>query len=158
MIRIPYRPHALKQPAPPTLSAGTTHRFRPQLAVRLFGPGGRWRDFRSALVDTGADDTIFPADAATLIGAALLPGTGHAVQWRGATYSLRFAQVELQIGAGVVTFRWPAVVAFCAAPVPYPLLGNSGFLEFFDATFSGADHILELAPTASFPGTEVTRP
>ena len=129
--------------------------MRPMLAVRLFGPTRRWRDFRRAIVDSGADDTIFPADAATLIVAILAPASGHSVQWRGTAYPLRFARIELELAADGLVYRWPAVAAFSSAPLPYPLLGNTAFLEYFDATFFGADHMLAIEPNASYPGSIV---
>jgi hypothetical protein len=45
---------------------------------------------------------------------------------------------------------WPAVVAFTNAPIPYPLLGVCGCLEFFDANFRGSDRLVELENNASF--------
>jgi hypothetical protein len=158
MMRFPYRPHLLKQPPPPTLPAGSTARLRPMVAVRLIGPAGRWRDFRRAIIDSGADDTLFPADAATLIGASLMPGLGHSVLWRGPSYPLRFGRVELEVSGGGLVYRWPAIVGFCSAPLTYPLLGNTAFLEFFNATFQGADHVLELDPNSAFPGITGSTP
>ena len=37
------------------------------------------------------------------------------------------------------------------------LLGQSGFLEFFDVRFCGADHLLELKPNGSFPRRSKSR-
>jgi hypothetical protein len=152
MIRFPDRPHVLKLPPPPTLPAGSTSRLRPMVAMRIIGPIGRWRDFRRAIVDSGADDTLFPADAATLIGASLLSSTGHSVLWQVTTYPLRFGRVELELSGGGLLDRWSAIVGFCSAPLSYPLLGNTGFLEYFNAVFHGADHVLELDPILAFPG------
>lgn len=118
----------------------------------VIGPSGRWRDFRRAIVDSGADDTLFPADAANLIGASLMPGLGHSVLWRGTSYPLRFGRVELELSSSGIVYRWPAIVGFCSAPLPYPLLGSTGFLQYFNATFHGADQVLELDPIVSFPG------
>ena len=72
-------------------------------------------------------------DAATLVGAKLLPATGHALFWRGTKFPLRFAPVELELATTARVVRWPAIIAFTSAPIDYPLLGMCGFFQFFDA-------------------------
>jgi hypothetical protein len=62
--------------------------------------------------------------------------------------------VQLRITDGVQeTYEWTAVVGFVAARLHYNLLGHAGFLQYFDATFSGADQEVILTPNRSFPGT-----
>jgi hypothetical protein len=120
--------------------------------IRVFGPGGKYRYFQHAVVDSGADDTVFPGLIATAIGASLLPSTGLQLRWHGTPYPMRFARVELMLSTANSNCRWPAVVAFTSAPLPYPLFGIAGGLQFFDATLRGEDHVLELVPNTSFPG------
>jgi hypothetical protein len=65
---------------------------------------------------------------------------------------LRYGDVTLELAddeGNVLT--WPAVIAFSAAPVRYPLLGVCGCLEFLDVTFRGAERSVELQPNVSFP-------
>jgi hypothetical protein len=50
------------------------------------------------------------------------------------------------------------VVGFASTRLRYNLLGQAGFLEFFDADFRGADHEVVLIPNARFPGTQVAMP
>lgn len=45
-----------------------------------------------------------------------------------------------------------STVGFSAAPIQYPLLGQIGCLEFFDARFFGQLRIVELETNAAFPG------
>jgi hypothetical protein len=120
--------------------------------MAVYGPTGSFVSFGRALVDPGADDTIFPFDVATVLGIPLLVTTGHAMRWRGQRFLLHFGVVQLELidDAGSA-LRWPATVAFTAANVRYPLLGIAGCLEFLDVRFLGMDRMMELAANASFP-------
>jgi hypothetical protein len=153
MLRFPYQEELLTGPAPPSLPAGATRRWRPLVPVSLIAPGGLTSYYPRALLDPGADDTVFPIDTAYKFGILLRQDTGHRVRWRGQSHPLRFGDVELILFDGTGECRWPAVVAFSPAPLPYPLLGISGCLEFFDARFLGADRFAEIEPNRSYPGT-----
>lgn len=152
MLRFPYLEEPLTRQVPPSLPSGATSRFRPLLPVRIFGSRGS-RLFLRALLDPGSDDTVFPLDVADIVGASLISGTAHSLRWRGAQYRLRFGRVQLQLEGTAETWRWPAVVAFCDAPIRYPLLGNAGCLEFFDVTFRGDQRVLEIERNSSYTGT-----
>jgi hypothetical protein len=119
----------------------------------IIGPTGSFRYFNRALVDPGADDSIFPLVTAGQIGVSLRVDTGHTLRWRGQLYPLRFGDVELQIADGSATCRWPATVGFSGAPIPYRLLGYAGCLQFFDVMFRGEIRIVEFEPNRSYPGT-----
>lgn len=97
MLRFPYLPEPLAGPPPPSLPAGVTSRWRPLLPVRVIGPAGHFRYFPRALLDPGADDTVFPLDLVAALGIVLLPHAGHGVRWRGQLYPLRFGNVHLEL-------------------------------------------------------------
>jgi hypothetical protein len=153
MLEYRYRPERLRSPAPPSLVAGAKYRLRPFLHLRLLGTGKRSREFLRVLADTGSADVVFPADAATAVGAQLLPSSGHSLVWHGTAFPLRFAKVELELLTATARCRWPAVAAFTSAQLPYPLFGMAGGLEYFDTTFRGEDERVELFPNGRFPGT-----
>jgi hypothetical protein len=155
MLRFPYLDEPLTGPAPPSLAGGAAVRWRPLLPVSIIGPGGLTWDFGRAVLDPASDDTVFPLDTARRIGARLHPDTGHRVRWRGQIHPLRFATVELLLTDNIGTLRWPAVVAFSPAPLRYPILGQSGCLQYMDARFLGTDLIVELATNPSFAGIEM---
>jgi hypothetical protein len=74
------------------------------------------------------------------------------MRWRGQQYSLRFGEVELELmDDRGNTLRWPAVVAFTAVNMRYPLLGVSGCMEFLDVRFLGKDRELSWKPIPTFP-------
>jgi hypothetical protein len=113
--------------------------------------------FGRALVDSGANDTLFPLDAATLLNIPLLASTGHAMRWRGQRFQLTYGTVDLELqDDDGKTLCWQAVVAFTSAGLRYPLLGMCGCLEVLDARLVGVDRMIELEPNASFP--QSTRP
>jgi hypothetical protein len=155
MLRFDYLSEPLTGAPPPSLPPNSTARWRPLLPVRISGPSGRLRYFPRAILDSGADDTIFPLDVATLVGVTLRADAGHAIRWRGQSYQLRFGDVELELTdeSGSV-WRWPATVGFSPAPIRYPILGNAGCLCFFDALFRGDDRVVELETNQSYPGTK----
>src|SRR5262245_65455016 len=97
MLRFVYLPEPLVGSVPPSLPAGASARWRPLAPIRVYGPSGRVRYFPRALLDPGADDTIFPLDLAALLGIALKSDTGHAARWRGQPYLLRFGDVDLEL-------------------------------------------------------------
>jgi hypothetical protein len=123
--------------------------WRPIVPVMVKGFVVRRR--ARAVVDTGSNDSIFPAKLANVLGIALGKSISHALVWQ--SFPLQFATVDLELSDGWADFRWSASVGFSAAPIPYALLGIRGCLQFFDATFCGKDLAVEFAINQSFPGT-----
>jgi hypothetical protein len=120
----------------------------------VFGPTGLSDGFYRAILDTVADDTVFPIDLARRLGVRLHPLSGHGLRWRGQLHPLRFGDIELSITDSVSVWHWPAVVAFSPAPIRYPILGQAGFLQFMDARFLGADLAVELEANRTYPGAQ----
>ncbi len=154
MLRFPYLEEPLIGLAPPSLTAGTTSRWRPLVPVRIIGPTGRSRLFLRGLLDPGSDDTIFPLDLAALIGVQLRSRTKHSIRWRGQRHGLEFGDVELELTDDAETLRWSAVVGFSDAPIRYPLLGIAGCLQFMDTTFLGERRAVSIEINASYPGAK----
>jgi len=63
-VKLPYMPIPAKKPVPSL--GGALARYRPVVAVRLTGPGGS--KIRDGLLDSGADDTVFPEALAGELG------------------------------------------------------------------------------------------
>lgn len=145
MLRFPYL-------SEPIGRGGGASRWRPLVPVRIFGPTQRKCWFPRALIDTGADDTIFPMHAATLAGVRLRPPAASVVRWHGQAYPIQFGDVELELRDGRTALRWPAIIAFSVAPLRYPLLGQRGCLQYLDATFLGDAQLVELVANRSLPG------
>jgi len=149
-LRYRYRLFAMGHPLIPL--SGRTVRPRPLIPVTLIGPGGTSR--ARALVDTGADDTLFPDSAAVNIGLDLTNapvGAGAGIGM--AAVPVRYAQVMLRLAAGSERREWAGWVGFTSAPLRHPVLGFAGCLQYFDALFLGGLEELELTVNDLYPGT-----
>jgi hypothetical protein len=108
---------------------------------------------REALLDSGADDTVFPETVATLAGIDLTNApTGQAAGVGMTAVVVRYAEVTLRLTDGREFREWPARAGFTAAPLHRPLLGFAGCLQFFTATFFGDREEVELAVNGLYPG------
>ncbi len=127
---------------------------RPYVSVRIRGPAAA-RRLKHALLDAGSQDTLFPAELAERLG-IVLGGEQQAIRWRGQRFAVEFQIVELEIAEGGTVWRWRARAGFTPAPLAYALIGQRGCLEFLDATFRGADQVVELDTNRAFPGTVIS--
>jgi predicted aspartyl protease len=144
----PYKQFNLGRPIIPL--DGRSYRSRPIIPITIIGP----TDERPVhgLLDTGADDVVFPDHIAASIGLDLTNApTGSAGGVSTGTATLRYAQVTLQLTDGNEIHTWQAWVAFTSTPLRTPLLGISGLLRFFEATFQGDCEQVVLEPNALFP-------
>jgi len=153
MLQFPYLDEPLHGPPPPSIPSSSVVRYRPLIPITIVGPIGQ-RKFSRALMDSGGDDTVFPLDVLAQIGVSPRPDSGHRIRWRGNLHPLRFADVELVLAGDAATYRWRAVVGFSPAPIAYPILGNAGCLQYFDARLFGADLLVELEANWKYPGTK----
>lgn len=109
---------------------------------------------REALLDNGADDTVFPEAVAHKLGLDLTHApAGEAGGVGGQTFPVRYAQVTIRVAQGQEMREWPAWVGFTSARLNRPLLGFAGFLQFFTATHYGDQEQVELTVNALYPGT-----
>jgi predicted aspartyl protease len=138
----------------PVVSLGGRRvRYKAIIPIRVAGPVTE--EICQILVDTGADDVVFPVDLASRLGVNLSSapqrqagGVGH----RQAV-SIAFAPVILQLEEGSEVFRWRAMVGFTAAPLRLPLLGIAGALEHFRTTLDVQARELLLIAHPSLPVT-----
>jgi hypothetical protein len=103
-----------------------------------------------ALVDTGADTTILPRSIADDLGIALSTGAvPHLTSFGGHQMEVSLGEVQLKIEDGTNTVRWTTRVHFFefgSTDQETIVLGHTGFLEYFTATFDGANQMLTLQP------------
>ncbi len=133
---------------------GSTEIHRPEIVVHLIGEAGEI--YCSGLVDTGADSVVIGQTIARQIGVKLQPKHRWQVHgFSGHTLEAVRGHLEVEIVNQSESFCWQLPVAV----VMYPdlmseeivVLGQSGFLEYFDVRFFGDAHVVELKPNASFP-------
>jgi hypothetical protein len=149
-MRFPYKHVSIRSPA--LALGGRWVRPRPIISVTLIGPSDS--RLREGLLDSGADDTIFPQSLAALLGLDL---SNAPVGWASTAtlmnVPLRYARLSLRITDGKEQREWPAWVGFTSAKLHQPLLGFAGFLQFFTATFHGDHEQIELTVNSLYPGT-----
>jgi hypothetical protein len=139
-------------PAPLITLQGRSDRPRPLIDVTVIGPNAT--TVCRGVLDTAADDTVFPESAAQLLGLDLSQAPeGSSWGVGGQAIPLRLAEVTLRLASGAVRREWRAWVAFAAIQMRNALLGYAGCLQFFDTTFRGLAEEVELVPNASYPGT-----
>ena len=131
---------------------GRTVRPRALVNVGVQGPSNTVA--RRMLLDTGADECIFPDSVAHRIGADLTgASTGSATVAGVGRLPLRYAQVTLRLTDGQEFREWPAIISFTPARLIYPLLGFAGCLRYFWAHFMGDREEVELTVNSLYPGT-----
>ncbi len=132
-------------------------RPKPIIPITLFGPTGQ--DRTVVLVDSGADDVVFPMRSATVLGIPFggLP-QGQAMGVGGKPLPLVYAPVILELDDGNEVCRWRATVAFSTAMRRYGLLGIAGGLQYNRTTIDVEALQVELIATASLPRTSDSTP
>jgi Aspartyl protease len=140
-----------RSPNPVVPLGGVQFRPQPVILIGVTGPLGTLP--YEALIDTGADDTIFPLAMAASIGLDLSTApTGTARGVGGTTVLVRYVEVGLRLAQGSNRIEWRAWAGFVATPMRRGLLGFAGFLQFFTATFRGDREEVELEANALLPG------
>lgn len=151
-MRFPYLPLPTRGPIPSL--GGARLRFRPLIAVRLFGPNGS-RLFDGCL-DCASDDTIFPRFLARSLGIDLSGAPqGEARPVGGIAIPYLLTQLPLRVTDGKEQCDWLATVGFADLPLRWALLGHAGFLNYFDTQLLGARREAILNPNSSFHGQHV---
>lgn len=127
--------------------------YRPMAIVRIGGP----RKVRKceALVDTGADECIFPVSVAHATGIDLARAPkGRIAGVGGKSLDCMYVSVRLELTDGDHSIQWTSSVGF----VEYGqteretlILGHSGFLDYFTAIFDGEAKTMELLPNSRLP-------
>jgi hypothetical protein len=148
-ITFAYRP--VRRSAPSVPLGGALLQPRPLIPVTLLGPVGTWVD--RGLLDTGADECVFPDAVAARLGLDLSAAPQRTSEGVGGSVTVRFAEATFRIADQNERREWKAWVAFTSAPLRQPLLGFGGFLHYFTATFHGDREAVELTVNPLYPGT-----
>lgn len=105
-------------------------------------------------MDTGADETLLPLSLAELLAVELEDTTSQAKGISGDQLMVHHGDVEFEIAGEGQTVRWRSTVgfvAFTSSDDEVIVLGHSGWLDYFTATFDGENAELELIPNALIP-------
>jgi hypothetical protein len=131
---------------------GRANRPRPVIGVTLFGPTGHL--LQDALLDSGADDTVFPDHLAPQLGIDLSNAPSVVASGLGGSQVVvRYVTIRLRVADNQEKREWAAIVGFGPIANRLPVLGFAGFLQYFTATFHGDREVVELSVNALYPGT-----
>lgn len=136
----------------PTIPDGVV--YRPELTVRLIGPRGEF--VVSALIDTGADETVLPRSMANILG--VVPDdelAGHAQGVTGQFMSIAPGEIKIEIVGADFAYRWTTLVNFADFPNSEDecvILGHIGALEFFVIEFDGGNRAGTIRPSDRYRG------
>jgi hypothetical protein len=148
MLTFPIRRFRLRTVLP--YPRGPMYCPRPAVPLKVIGPSGSTQ--RVAMVDSGADSSVFPTSIAILLEVDLAKAyLGSAVGVGTGSVGVRYARVILELDDGQSSCRWRTYVGF--APVRHALFGVIGGLEYFKSTFDYAAQELALLPQANLPAT-----
>ena len=143
-MRFPYQAYPVRGVATNRLELV----YRPVVPIRLIGPGGDLQAY--ALLDTGADDILLPRAFLEPLGVivpresrAMIAGVG------GGTIAADFAAIDLELRKGKSIYRWAATVGFCDGSKV--ILGQSGGLEYFLASFNYRGRCVTMQPGGALP-------
>jgi Aspartyl protease len=135
-VKFPYR----KEPASPNPAHPERYFvLRPRIRIRITHQG-RAVDLL-ALVDSGADDCLFPLEVAQRLGIPLDPERSHRYAGIGqGAITAAFTTVTVEVGG------WPfsLYAGFSEAPTIIPILGQHGLFNLFEVRFNLRKEILEL--------------
>jgi hypothetical protein len=153
-MRFPYIAFATRRPVYPL--GGTRVRHRPIVPIEVGGPTGV--RLLSASLDSGSDDTVFPASLAPRLGIDLTGApSGEAGAVGGLPIRYHYATVRLRLSDGYEECEWEAIVGFLPAPMRWAVIGHAGALQYFDLQLLGSGLEAMLTPNASFLGSSTTQ-
>lgn len=127
--------------------------YQPKVWIVLVGSQGEYR--LKAIVDTGSDQTILPIlDIEEFTGIRIDRKIKASVRGISHHQSGLFLgrNCQFRLSDDKESFQWSATVWFSDDDSSPPILGHSGFLEYFTATFDGFKKELELLPNKNFRG------
>lgn len=128
----PYRREPDAEPSP---AAPDRPVFRPKIPLRLLGPTGL-DAFTTALVDSGADETVVPYSFAKSLDVKLDRRSQWLYAADGRPVRVRYGVVELVIARDGLSYHWTSKVAF-QKDRPYSVLGFAGCLDRMTVSFDG---------------------
>jgi hypothetical protein len=134
--QFPYR----KEPTRPSSAYPHRHSIpRPRIEFRLTH-GNRFVKLL-ALVDSGADDCLFPLEVAHFLRLPLKRDAVHHYGGIGSgTITATFGTVILEVGK----WKIPLYAGFSDSPTAVPILGQNGFFSQFEITFNRLEEAIQL--------------
>lgn len=115
---------------------------RPVMEIEIFGPKGKIREL--ALVDSGADRSLFNVEVAELLGIDLRRAKTRRTIGISGTTSVFIAEIEIKVEHLPAKIKIP--VGFIDSPYVSALLGEEGFFDQHHIKFEKDHSIFEITP------------
>lgn len=138
-MKFSYRPYQVQ--STPSADEPTTI-YRPVVPFRVHGPLGNAG--LMGLLDTGADATLLPAFLVDQLG--IVVDRTRKARFRGVgnqVVAVSYGEVEIEIIGKRRSHRWTTLVGFLEGRST-AILGHTGFLERFKATFDSLSNEVRL--------------
>jgi hypothetical protein len=111
--------------------------YRPVVPFSLSGPAGLVDFF--GLLDTGADESYITRGMAERLGLDVKDASKYVIESAGGEISVGYATVIVEVRDGDEFHRWSMTIGVTDQEWSEAILDHSGFLEYFDVVFRGAD-------------------
>ena len=139
---------------PPSLVDGSEELWRPEIPLHLIGTKSEL--FTYGLLDSGADGVLIGRNIADDIGISLDESRRWFVKGvSGESLDVVLGHVEVEVMDHQESACWVMPVGVVAFDDPanddIVLLGQTGFLQYFDARLFGAMHFVELISNGTLP-------
>jgi hypothetical protein len=135
-------PYAEYQVVPSPAAPDRTTLYRPVIRVRLQGPKSFLKVW--ALLDTGADESYITQSVAEKLGVVPLSVDTATIHSASGEMKVWYGRLTIEVNDDEEVHSFPITVGVVGEEWSESILGHTGFLENFDATFSYADKLVTL--------------
>lgn len=134
--------YAEYQVVPSPAAPDRTALYRPVIRVRLQGPKSFLKVW--ALLDTGADESYITQSVAEKLGVVPLSADATTIESASGEMKVWYGRLTVEVSDENEVHSFPTTVGVVGEEWSESILGHTGFLEYFDATFSYADKLVTL--------------
>ncbi len=138
-MKFPYAEYQV-DPSPAAPDRTTLH--RPVIRVRLQGPTSFLKVW--ALLDTGADESYITETIAERLGVVPISADAMTIESASGTMNVWYGLLTIEVSDENEVHAFQTTVGVVGEEWSESILGHTGFLEHFDATFSHADKLVTL--------------
>lgn len=135
-------PYAEYQVVPSPAAPDRASLHRPVVRVRLQGPKSFLKVW--ALLDTGADESYITQSVAEKLGVVPLSAGAMTIESASGEMKVWYGRLTVEVSDENEVHSFPVTVGVVGEEWSESILGHTGFLEHFDATFSYADKLVTL--------------
>jgi len=146
ILPVPYVELPFSSPAFPNV----TRTFRPTVKTTLKCGQVHLPFLFESVIDSGADQCLFPSAYAPFLGIDVASGPSHQMSGVGSLGRAYFHKVQVTVKVGETLLQFECYAGFSSLLVSFGLLGRQGFFELFEeVAFDEKAKIVRLNMTSS---------